>query len=323
MRIQIFGYNFPERIHQPVVGQHKSRVNIPKPFTYMLSQQENALSGFQKSVISFVAKKVGQGCERFKTWSYLFLALTASRLPALSVAKSIFDLSDLNGINGFIVRNQPGWSIGSGDINGDGIDDLLIGAPEVLGSRGRCYVVFGSKNNPFPLNVDFTLLDGTNGFIVNGIEQNDSLGRSIHSGDINGDGIDDLLIGASGANLTGQAYVVFGSRRPFSPALNLSNLDGTQGFVIKGTKPYDWLGNSISSGDLNDDGIDDVVIGANPLSFKGQNYVVFGSRTLFPRIFDLANLDGSNGFIINGGTIGYQSRWMKTGDINNDGITAL
>ena len=73
-------------------------------------------------------------------------------------------------------------------------------------------------------------MDGTNGFVINGIDARDNSGRSVsNAGDVNGDGIDDLIIGAEGADpngnsYAGETYVVFGSDS-FGNTLNLSSLN--------------------------------------------------------------------------------------------------
>ena len=116
--------------------------------------------------------------------------------------------------------------------------------------------------------------------MINGVNPADLLGISVGAaGDINGDGIDDLLIGADGAGpnglYSGASYVVFGSNQGFSTPLNLSTLNGANGFVINGVK-YDSSGASVSgAGDINDDGIDDVMVGATLAS-----YVIFGSDVI-------------------------------------------
>ncbi len=83
-------------------------------------------------------------------------------------------------------------------------------------------------------------LDGNNGFVLNGLNDNDSAGRSVSgAGDINGDGFDDIIIGASGAGRSGESYVVFGTNIGFVDALNLSSLDGSNGFVLNGVDADD------------------------------------------------------------------------------------
>ncbi|KIE06305.1 FG-GAP repeat protein, partial [Candidatus Jidaibacter acanthamoeba] len=206
-----------------------------------------------------------------------------------------FSLSELDGSNGFkingaVVGGNAGHAVSSaGDINGDGIADLIIGAESVNYPAGASYVVFGSKT-PFASSINVSDLDGSNGFRLNGAS-GDNAGISVsRAGDINGDGIDDLIIGAYRANSNaGASYVVFGSKTPFSSSINLSGLDGSNGFKLNGAAS-DSAGNSVSSaGDINGDGIDDLIIGApNGNSNTGGGYVVFGSKTPFSSSINLS-----------------------------------
>ncbi|MCC5633711.1 hypothetical protein LC613_40515 [Nostoc sphaeroides CHAB 2801] len=241
-------------------------------------------------------------------------------------------------LNGLASGNLSGFSVSNaGDINGDALDDILISSPGASpkGSvSGQNYVVFGSFTG-FPASIDLSTLNGSNGFKINGIAANDLSGYSVSgAGDINGDGIDDIIIGANLADptgtLSGQSYLIFGRESGFSPSIDLSTLNGSNGFKINGIAPGDRSGTSISrAGDINGDGIDDVIIGARSASpngtASGQSYVVFGRKDGFSSDFDLATLDGSNGFIINGEAEGDNSgvSVSDAGDINGDGIDDL
>ena len=257
-----------------------------------------------------------------------------------------FNLSDLNGSNGFALNgidefDYAGSSVSdAGDINGDGIDDIIIGAfyaaPNGKSAAGESYVVFGSEDG-FSASLDLSSLNGSNGFVINGIDAFDFSGDAVSgAGDINGDGIDDIVIGASRANANamynaGESYVVFGSEDGFSVSLELSQLNGSNGFVLNGIDEYDNSGTSVSGvGDINGDGIDDIIIGAlgadaNDTYRAGESYVVFGSEDGFSASFDLSRLNGSNGFVING-VDEYDSSGTSVsgaGDINGDGIDDL
>ena len=97
------------------------------------------------------------------------------------------------------------------------------------------------------VNASFNLTDlnGSNGFAINGIGGGgfgigDLSGRSVRrAGDLNGDGIGDIIIGAplagrGSSEHAGQSYVLFGSRNGFAFSLNLSRLNGSNGFAING-----------------------------------------------------------------------------------------
>ena len=193
--------------------------------------------------------------------------------------------TEIDGTNGFTIQGAPAVSVAMvGDVNGDGLEDLAIGAP----GTGSVYVVYGSTagfSHPFALGG----LNGTNGFVIEA-PGTATGGYVERGGDVNGDGLDDILIGAVGQNARGRGYVVFGS--PSFPAvLPLSGLDGTNGFWVDGVDSGDGLGQPISSaGDVDGDGLADVLMAApradgavNARPDSGEAYVLFGNRlSLFP-----------------------------------------
>src|SRR5260221_673518 len=111
-------------------------------------------------------------------------------------------------------------------------------------------------------------LDGKTGFKINGEAAGDKSGLSVSAaGDVNGDGFADLVIGAhlaapNGTN-SGASYVVFGKAGGFTTPMNLSTLNGANGFKINGEAPGDHSGRSVSAaGEVNGDGFADLLIGA-------------------------------------------------------------
>ena len=253
-----------------------------------------------------------------------------------------FDLGTLNGSNGFQINGElfadfAGFLVGSaGDVNGDGFDDIIVGAygadPNGHSRAGATYIVFG-KDSGFPADLELSTLDGTNGFQINGEAQNDYSGYfATSAGDINADGYDDVIIGArfadpNGLNNAGASYVVYGSGSAFPAVLNLSGLNGTNGFQINGEFEGDRSGiAAASAGDVNGDGLDDLVIGAYYAGPNGRNsgsaYVVFASASGFPANFELSSINGTNGFKVNGeGEFdGAGISVAPAGDVNGDGF---
>jgi len=271
---------------------------------------------------------------------------------------SNIDLSAI-GDDGFIIQgdiagDQAGTSVSSaGDVNGDGIDDIIIGAPKGNNGglyAGEAYVVFGTEGVTRS-NIDLTNLGsagfiiqgdapadlsslGTAGFIIQGDAASDRAGYSVSSaGDVNGDGIDDLIVGApngdDGGITAGEAYVIFGTAGATRANVDLSSL-GSAGFIIQGNVVLDYSGFSVSSaGDVNGDGFDDVIVSAHygdpgGYSYAGQAYVVFGTAGATRANIDLSNL-GDAGFTIEGEAAGDRAGQSVSaaGDINGDGIDDL
>ena len=250
------------------------------------------------------------------------------------------NLSSLNGSNGFrldgtAAYDQSGYSVSSaGDVNGDGFDDLLVSAPFAVpngSNSGSSYVVFG-KGAGFSAALDLSSLNGSNGFRVDGAAAYDQSGSSVSSaGDVNGDGFDDVIVGAFGAdpngNFSGSSYVVFGQAYGFAATLDLSSIDGNNGFRLDGASTDDSSGTSVSSaGDVNDDGFDDVIVGAFGADPNGESsgssYVVFGQASAFAATLDLSSLDGNHGFRLDGAAA-YDisgTSVSSAGDVNGDGF---
>jgi hypothetical protein len=200
-----------------------------------------------------------------------------------------------------------------GDVNGDRVADVAIGAPDAKKDccvrSGVAYVVFGRRDGGLPRVSSIRKLDG---FRLVGRARGDRVGALVAAaGDVNGDGIADILVGdpsndPGGRVDAGTLYVVFGRKGGFPAEVDLRGLDGTTGFAIDGVLAGDRLGQrpgrgptAAAAGDVNGDGIGDIVLtadGGNDTDASRAGFVVFGSRKPLPKVFDLTSLNGRNGF---------------------------
>ncbi len=222
-------------------------------------------------------------------------------------------------------------SLAMGDINGDEIADLIIGAPSADGPEnwrthaGEVYVIFGPP--PASLDLARTKPDIT----IIGADEGDNLGTALASGDVDGDGFDDIFIGAPSADSlrnerkdAGEVYIVFGSSGP-PDTIDLAETEADA--TVLGADTGDNLGLAITDGDINGDGLDDIIIGApagsgpgNGRGGAGEAYVIFGGFS-FTSI-DLAATRAD--LTIFGDDVGdHLGLALATGDINTDGIGDL
>lgn len=198
-----------------------------------------------------------------------------------------------------------------GDVNGDGLGDIGVGVTDGSGPGGA-FVVFGSDS---PSTVDLDAL-GSGGFEITG---GGALGQSIGAaGDVNDDGLQDIIVGDPGANGgDGMAVVIFGKS---DTAAVDGNALGADGFRIDGT--VGALGAAVAgAGDVNIDGFDDLIVGAQAAGVAGRVFVIYGKADTNPISEDDLLMDDSAGIIISGaGAFDLFGQSVSgAGDINGDG----
>ncbi|MDH5406056.1 MAG: hypothetical protein OEX80_05905 [Candidatus Aminicenantes bacterium] len=212
-------------------------------------------------------------------------------LSGMLFAQRVIDLDKVWGdvrVLGKAAEDWFGYSVAYEDINGDCYNDIIIGTPTdtyIANKPGKVYVIFGSFNPPTTFDLS-TLSPDIN---IYGEAIDDSCGYAVASGDVNGDGYDDIIIGAPDAGLAspermyvGKTYVIFGKSFASPTTIDLST--DSADITICGDLYGDSVGLAVASGDVNADGYDDVIIGTSTPSPGGranarETYVIFGSSS--------------------------------------------
>lgn len=224
------------------------------------------------------------------------------------------------------------------DVNGDGVDDILVGAPGASGNedprtdQGQVYVFFGSQE----LGGTLDIAEAPEDLRITGAEGFSRVGHAIATGDVNGDGTKDIVLGAPFAGRepgtppgsprteVGEVYVIFGS-----PDLGgqVSIARNQQDFTVSGKEQFGQFGGTVATGDVNADGIDDIIVGApqsdgpNGDPDAGAVYVFFGAKGLSGR---LTIAEGAEDVAVLGAgerhSLGFP---LATGDFNGDGIADI
>ncbi len=238
---------------------------------------------------------------------------------------------------GALPGDNLGFSVISGDLNGDGIDDVVVGAPASNGLNnirtdlGEAYVIFGSPS----LGGTVDLAGVEQDFTFRPAEGFTRVGTTFAIGDVNGDGIDDLIAGGpfggrvegtrpgSPRTTEGEVYVVFGAP-DLSGEKDVAR--GEEDVRLKGAQEYDSFGQAVASGDVNGDGVDDIIVTASRAdgpddsrTQAGEAYVFFGSPTLSGRV----GSDEADVIIYGadeGDTLG---DLVASGDLSGDGLADI
>jgi len=189
-------------------------------------------------------------------------------------------------------NSRFGESIVRGDVDGDGYDDILIGAPRYNNERGRVHLFYGGPD-----------MDTTSGFIFEGQNAGDAFGASIACGDIDHDGYEDIIVGACRYSTNqGRAYLFWGSDR--------NSMDADPDKVFTGEEKK---GSSFGAGlpavyDIDNDGYDDIILTAS-----NRGYLYYGNtKELMDASADLILKQEDPGY-----SFGYT---ISCGDVDNDGF---
>ena len=213
----------------------------------------------------------------------------------------------------------------AGDVDGDNLDDLLVGAylnDEGGSAAGKVYLILGASLGSTPV---IDLSDADYAFV--GEEAGDSAGIAVSSaGDVDDDGLDDILVGAykngEGGTDAGKAYLILGSSLGSNSTIDLSLAD----YAFVGEAPSDLAGNVVSSaGDVDDDGLDDILVGS-PWNgdggvTAGKAYLILGSSLTSVSTLNLAAADYAFVGEAAGDVAG--RALALAGDVDDDGLSDL
>jgi len=256
---------------------------------------------------------------------------------------SAVDPTSVNGSNGLVI-DESGFSPVLGvtqDVNDDSINDLAINSFDINTFQSNSSILFGSET--FPASIDPATFDGDDGFNI--VASNAAEGEVITAlliEDANDDEIADIVVtqavidpedfeeseldepDPSNADTIADSddigeqriFMIFGSET-FDDTIDLSDIDGDNGFEIINSANDEISIINSDTLDLNNDGLQDLVIDD---AIDDRTYVVFG-QSEFEAEIDLADLDGDDGFVLAEASFSYTNSY--TGDINGDSLDDL
>jgi len=264
---------------------------------------------------------------RAKFSFFQFCALVL--LPAMGLAQLRVDLSTSSPdveIIGKTSSALTGHALAFGDINGDHVQDLLIGAPgqdaQSLPGVGRVYVFFGGTMLPGALDLSSASPD----LEIVGSQQHSGLGTAITVADVDGDGMDDIIVSEPGnstadGDKVGTVSVIFG-RSSFPALMTILDAD----VRIHGAAALDAFGEALAAGDLNNDAVADIVVGVRLADLPGRasagKVLVIGGRRTWPKTMDMA-VDASLLQVWGEGSSQLLGNAVAVSDLNNDGLQDL
>ncbi|MFH0792868.1 MAG: VCBS repeat-containing protein [bacterium] len=270
------------------------------------------------------------------------LMLAVAQMTARGAAVQVDASARALEIRGAGADERFGRPIVCADINGDGYEDIFVGADRSIFSGGQRPTLFVFRGSPtFATRDLIELTTDTADAVILGDTGSNNFANALAAGDVNGDGIADLIavdssLTVSGRTGAGAVFVLFGRTNFFSQPtydlalgdwsvklLGASAFDDTGGYNLFGG----LVSRGVAAGDLNNDGMDDIAVGAhlataNSRSQSGKVSVVYGRNPFAAgTTIDLASQASST--ILGNETGAEMGTDLAIGDINADGIKDL
>ena len=244
--------------------------------------------------------------------------------------------------------SDAGWddaSLTTGDFNGDGFADLVVGVPgediETKADAGAVNIFYGSSKG-ISVAGNHTLSQDTDG-VAGAAEASNFFGQSVAAGDFNGDGFADLVVGVSGEDIgqlggAGAVNIFYGSSEGISVAGNYVLHQDTGGMAGV-AEPQDLFGRAVTAGDFNFDGYTDLTVGIpgediRKVASAGAVHLLYGFTTgIITETVKISStyaippndiISQSTDGVVGAAEISnFMGSSLTTGDFNGDGFADL
>lgn len=259
----------------------------------------------------------------------------SSRITSLDLGLTT-STADVVSIYGDSGSARIGYNVGVGDFNGDGVDDAAI-VRKLRSGLGDVFIIYGLKGGAkYSANIDLSKTLDPAKIVKFSTTKFSGQIYGVGAVDFDNDGVDDIAIGSPPASIpsagvpsTGATWLVYGVKGGWGK--HFVEDDPSVPMVRFYGKKNDRLGSAIARGDFNQDGKEDLVIGATGAGLPGVTnaggvYIVYGKSERRTGLFNISTITIEEGLIITagaGGASNYFANSISVGEFNGDGLEDL